>query len=80
LRRIRELSFEKNRIFEEQKSGALEKMWKINIELDDLAKKAVEDLQKEDSALLVADLRQKILECFEIESQAFQKLESIMSS
>jgi hypothetical protein len=78
LKRIRELSFEKNRIFEEQEPEALEKMKKINTELDELAKKAVEDLQKKEPASLVTDLRQKILECHEIESEAFQKLKSVM--
>lgn len=78
LKKIRELSFEKNRIFEEQKPGALGKMKKINTELDELAKKAAEDLQRKEPASLVADLKQKILECYEIESKAFQKLESIM--
>jgi len=78
LKRIRELSFEKNRIFEEQEPGALEKMRKINTELDDLAKKAVGDLEKKDTVPLVARLKEKILECYEIESEAFQKLESVM--
>jgi hypothetical protein len=78
LKRIRELSFEKNRIFEEQKPGALVKMKKINTELDELAKKAVQEFQRKEPASLVADLRQKILECYEIESEAFQKLESVM--
>jgi len=78
LKGIRELSFEKNRIFEEQEPGALEKMKKINAELDDLAKKAIGDLEKKDTGPLVDDLRQKILEGYEIESEAFQELESVM--
>ncbi len=78
LKRIRELSFEKNKVFEEQKSGALEKMKKINVELDDSAKKALRDLEKKDTGPLVEDLRQKILDCYEIESEAFQELESVM--
>jgi hypothetical protein len=78
LKRIRELSFEKNRVFEEQESGALEKMKRINVELDDLTKRAAGDLEKKDTSPLVDDLRQKILESYEIESEAFQQLKSVM--
>ena len=75
LKRIRELSFKKNRIFEEQKPGTLREMKKINIELNDLMKKAVEDLQKKNLIPLLTNLQQKILECYEIEKKAFQALE-----
>jgi len=74
LKRIRELSIEKNRIFEEQKPNALEKMERINVDLDDLMKKAAEDLQKMNLSSLLADLQQKILECYQIEKKAFQTL------
>ena len=74
LKRIRELSFEKNRIFEEQKPGALEKMKKLNTGLDDLMKKTAEDLKNMDLAPLLSDLQQKILRCYEIEKEAFQSL------
>ena len=58
---------EKNRVFEEQKPGALEKMRKINVELDALMEKAAEEVQEKGPAPLLADLRQKILKCYEIE-------------
>ncbi|MEW6103791.1 MAG: hypothetical protein AB1630_08290 [bacterium] len=47
-------------------------MKKINVELDDLRNKAEEELEKEDIASLLENLRQKILECYEIERKAFQ--------
>lgn len=74
LKKTRELSFEKNRIFREQKQGALEKMRKINIELDGLMKKVAEELQKKDLAFLLENLKYKILECYQIEEKAFKKL------
>ncbi|MFQ6083183.1 MAG: BtrH N-terminal domain-containing protein [Candidatus Aminicenantia bacterium] len=74
LKRIRELLIEKEKIFEEQKPQALEKMKKINIEFDDLIRKVEEDLQKKDLASLLDSLKRKILECHEIEEKAFQVL------
>jgi hypothetical protein len=78
LKRIRELSFEKNKIFEEQKKGALENMIEINKEVDKLVKKAEEDLKKKDLKPLLANLQQKILNCYEIEEKAFQTLNDIV--
>lgn len=77
LKRIRELSYEKNRVFEEQKSGALEKMIKINLEFEDVMH-AAENLQKNDIAPLLKNLREKILECYEIEKKAFHTLNEII--
>lgn len=72
LKKIRELLFQKNKIFEEQEPDAIEKMKKINIEINGLAKKAVDYLQqKNKSSSLLANLQQKILDCYEIEKQAF---------
>ncbi len=73
-KRTRELSFEKNRIFEEQKIGALERMRNINIELDNLMKDAEKDLQKKELAALLDDLKYKIFKCYAIEEQAFKML------
>jgi len=78
LRRIRELSFEKNKIFEEQKRGALENMIEINKEVDKLVKKAEEDLKKKDLTLLLTNLQQKILNCYELEEKAFKTLNDII--
>lgn len=68
------MSFEKNKIFEEQKPDALEKTRKINVELDILMKKVGEELQKKDLTPLLENLKQKILECYEIEVKIFQML------
>jgi hypothetical protein len=74
LKRTRELIVEKNKLFEEQEPGALEAMRRINEELDDLMGKAVEDLQK--PPVFLADVRQSILKCYEIERKAFNTLSS----
>ena len=50
-------------------------MRRINSELDDLMEKAVEDLQKQPPTFL-ADVRQSILKCYEIERRAFNALSS----
>ncbi len=70
LRKTRELTIEKNRIFEEQESGALEKTENINIELD--------ELRERDTAPLLEDLKQKIIECHQIEERAFRRLNEVV--
>jgi len=76
LKRMKELMFEKNRLFEEQEPGALQAMRKINGELDKLMVKAVENL--EGTPTFLADVQQSILKCYEIEKKAFQALGSIV--
>lgn len=76
LRRTRESMIEKNRLFEEQEPGAVEAMRKINEELDDLMEKGVEDLQKLPAFL--ADVRQSILKCYEMEKKAFNTLSRVI--
>jgi len=83
LKRIRELLIEKNRIFEEQKPGALQKMKKISVEVNDylISKKSAEEfenLQEKDIAPLLAGLQQKILELKEIEKKAFERLNDVI--
>ena len=78
LRKIRELTIEKNRIFEEYGQDGLEKMKNINIELNDLMKKAVDELQKRDTAPLLKDMGQKIIECYQIEEIAFGRLKEVV--
>jgi hypothetical protein len=68
------LIVEKNKLFEEQEPGALEAMQEINEELDELTGKAIEDLQKPPAFL--AEVRQSILKCYEIEKKAFNTLSS----
>jgi hypothetical protein len=83
LKRIRELSIEKNKIFEEQPPGALEKIQKISSEITDvlIGKNAAEEFEVLDQKRLVpilSDLRQKILELHEIEKKAFENLSKII--
>jgi hypothetical protein len=75
---MRQLIVEKNRLFEEQESGALETMIQINREFDVLMKKAVDDLSR--TPAFLSDVQKSILECREIESQAFHRLSSIMDT
>ena len=76
LGRMRELMCGKNRVFEEQGPGALGEMRKINLELDSLTERAVEDLARNPAFL--SDVQQSIVKCYEIEKKAFQTLGSII--
>ena len=78
LKKIRELSIQKNKIFEKQKAGTLERMQNINIKLDNLMKEAVEDLQKKGLTSLLDNLKHKILECKEVEEEAVQMLSNAL--
>ncbi|KYK36629.1 MAG: BtrH N-terminal domain-containing protein [Theionarchaea archaeon] len=78
LGKARELMFEKNKIFEEQKQGALQKMLKINAELDDLMEKAVKEFQEKDLQPLLTNMQQKILELHDIESKAIHTLNEVI--
>lgn len=83
LRRIRELSLEKNRVFEEQGPDAYKRMREISAEVDDflIRKRAAEEFKESDQekmAPLLADLRQKILEMYKIEKDAFVGLREII--
>ena len=72
LGRTKELMIEKNSLFEAQDPGALDGMRRINRELDDLMGKAAEDLQK--APTFLADVRTKIMKCYELEKKAFDML------
>ncbi len=76
LKRMRELMFEKNILFEEQGPGTLDAMIKINGEFDELMGKAVEDLKS--APVFLADVQQSILKCSKIEHKALEKLNSII--
>ncbi|HAX61115.1 MAG TPA: hypothetical protein DCX95_00945, partial [Elusimicrobia bacterium] len=69
LKKIRQLLFQKNKIFEEQKTDTIEEMKEINIEINRLTKKVVNYLQENPS--LFINLQQKISDCYETEKQAF---------
>ena len=77
LRRMRELMWEKNRLFEEQGPGVLAAMRQINGESDKLMNQAVKDLEKTPEFL--SEVRQNIIKCLQIEIKAFQTLDSIIS-
>jgi len=77
LKRMRQLIVEKNQLFEEQEPGVLDGMARINQELDGLMAKAVEDLEKPPTFL--SDVQRSILRCHDVESQAFQKLSSVIA-
>ena len=76
LKRMRELMWAKNRLFEEQSPGALAAMRQINEEMDSLMERAVKDLEK--SPDFLSDVQQSILRCLNIEEKAFQTLSSII--
>ena len=50
----------------------------INVELDELMKKAAEELQIENLEPLLKGLQQKILDCYEIEKKAFERLNDVV--
>jgi len=70
------LAVEKNRVFEEQEDGALERMLDINTELDSLTDEIIDDLKGENLAQLLSGLSKKIEECMGLEGQAFQMLKT----
>ena len=82
LKKIRELSLKKNRIFEEYPPDAEQKLKKLEAEVTHslIRKKVVSEfgnLKDKDVARLVGGLRQKILQLYEIERQAFETLNNI---
>ena len=68
---------EKNRVFEEQAPGTLEAMIGINNETDEVIARAVEDLKGLPTFL--ADVKQSILRCHEIENRAFEALSGVVA-
>ncbi len=76
LKRMRELMWEKDRLFEEQGPGALVAMRQINVELDNLMGQAVKDLEKTPEFL--SDVQPSIVKCLQIERKAFEALSTII--
>lgn len=76
LKKMRELMWEKNRLFEGQGPGTLVAMRQINIELDSLVMLAVKDLEKTPEFL--SDVQQSIVRCLQVERKAFEALSSII--
>ena len=79
LGQARELMSEKNRVFEAQEPGALQRMLNINAKLDELMESAVKEFQENDLQPLLTDMKQKILELHEIESKTIHRLNEIIS-
>jgi hypothetical protein len=79
LKRIRDLSLEKNEIFEAYPPGALQKMLTINEKIDQYLKEAEKELDKGDIASLCSTLHERIMELHERESQAAHLLENAFS-
>jgi hypothetical protein len=80
LKRIRELMIDNNNIFEEQEEGALERMKKIGMELNDMMNLASQELSNKNSEVmeLLKDLQDGILKCSKKEQEAFKALEHII--
>jgi hypothetical protein len=76
LRRMRELMWQKDRLFGEQSPGALVAMKQVNVELDGLMGQAVKDLEKTPEFL--SDVQQSIVTCLQVERKAFEALSTII--
>jgi hypothetical protein len=74
LEKARKLMYEKNEVFEQQEAGAFERMIRINAELDDLMKKAAQELEEKDVTPLLLDLQQKVMNLYEGETRAISAL------
>jgi uncharacterized protein YaaW (UPF0174 family) len=74
LKKIRELTIEKNNLFEQQQPQALEKMQQINQQFEVLMKKTAQEIEQKNPAQLATELKQKILRCCEVEERALKKL------
>jgi len=79
LGKIRELSYKKNKIFEEYGPGALDKMHEINRESEPLMEEAVRELGERDTTELFRGMKERILELYEREEEAFRVLDEVMN-
>jgi hypothetical protein len=77
LKRMRELTVEKNQLFEESGQDALAAMKRINEDLDNLMGQAVKELAETPPKFL-SQVQQSIVECLNIEKKAFQTLSSLI--
>lgn len=82
LKNVRVLTIEKNRIFEDQKPNAMSEMKKISKLLDIDIKQAIKEVQdrKGDTNTILNNLHKKILECRDVENQAFERLDETNNS
>ena len=78
LKRIRELTTEKDAHFLKQEPNALKKMEYINYEMKDLMKKVAAELQTENVKPLMTDLQQNIMICHKLEIQTLNELSRII--
>lgn len=77
LKRMRELTGEKNQLFEESGQDALAAMKRINEDLDNLMGQAVKELAETPPEFL-SQVQQSIVECLNIERKVFQTLRSLI--
>lgn len=75
LKRLRDLTLEKNELFEKQAPCTLEAMIKLNSEMDNLMEPAVVELRNAPDFL--HDVQQNITRCSQIEKEAFQILSKV---
>jgi len=80
LKRIRELTIEKDAHFLKQEPNALKKMKHVNSEMNNLMEKAAVELHTDDVKPLLSNLQQNILACHKLESQAFHELSRIINN
>jgi hypothetical protein len=78
LKTSRELLAKKNLIFEMQSPGALAEMREINSLFNESTRRSLRDLGERDPAPLMANLQKKILECYEMEKSASEKLRKLV--
>jgi hypothetical protein len=77
LRKMRELTVEKNRLFEENGQDTLAAMKKINKDLDNLMGQALKNLAETPPEFL-SQVQRSIVECLNVEREAFQTLSSLI--
>ena len=73
------MSYKKNKIFEEYGPGALDKMHEINRESEPLMEEAVRELGERDTTELFRGMKERILELYEREEEAFRVLDEVMN-
>jgi len=71
---IRELSSQKNNVFENQEGDAFKRMREITVELDAQMKEAAAELDRGDTAGLLSELQNNILKCYPAEKRALETL------
>jgi hypothetical protein len=80
--KMRELMLEKNRVFEQEDFSSFPRLLELNREMEPLMHLAAKELDENSGGQrddLLKGLQRKILELYEIEKQAAQKMESLVT-